>query len=206
MATATGDHVYDFTGNQDPFSNASFTADEAGTAEGAKIVSGELKPSSSDSAQRAYRYLDKTFATSGDITAKIEISSVSFQDQAQVMILGSNGIGYKLKHTGYALSVVYTTDFGQTDSVSVGSSDPGWTAGDVFSLTLTRGSPNTLIVKRNGTEVPPTTGGTTHTATLASTLYAALGFRPENNNGTGIGSFAMDNITGTLTLRPSSVF
>ena len=195
MTTATGDFSYDFTGSQDPFSNSSFTADEAGTAQGAKIVSGELRASSSDSAKRMYRYLDTTFATSGDITVKIEVASVSGNDKASAAILGADGIGYLLTITGFQAFVYYTTDFGATVT-NVGQLSDGWTAGDIFSLTLTRGSPNTLTMKRNGSTLTPTLGGTTHTATLASTLYAAIGLTPENNNATGVGSFAMDNILG----------
>ena len=196
MTTATGDFSYDFTGSQDPFSNSSFTADEAGTAQGAKIVSGELRASSADSAQRTYRYLDTTFATSGDVTAKIEVASVFNQDRAQVLILGSDGVGYKLNMTGFVTAVYYTTDFGETNAAAVGDLSDGFTAGDVFSLTLTRGTPNTLVMRRNGSVLTPTSGGSTHTATLASTLYLAIGLKPESGNATGIGSFAMDNILG----------
>jgi hypothetical protein len=201
MTTATGDHAFDFTGDQEPFSDASFT--KRSTAE-ARIVSGNYRNvGGGTGAYTAHTYGAQTFAGSGDVTIKIEVNDCNITgDGCFGLIVDGTGAGYWMEVRGSLVSVEYTTNYGINGNTSVGyANDNTFSAGQVYSLTLTRGSPNTLVMKRDGTTITPTTGGTTHTpgTALGSTLYAGVAVLPNNTGNCYIGSFAMDGITASLT-------
>jgi hypothetical protein len=200
MATVTADHVYDFTGDQDPFSNASFTNQ---TVNAAKIVSGAYKASAADSARRIHRYTGAKFATSGTVSAEIELAAVTASDYAIVGIVDSTGKGYYLHHSGYAMAMFYTEDYGVTYHTGLGydQTDMSFAANDELAISLTYGSPNTIRMYKNGVEVTPEVNGNTHTATLGSDVYLIIGLVPGNANGTTIGSLGLNNLASTTVKK-----
>jgi hypothetical protein len=198
VTTATGDFAYDFTGDQDPFSAANWSKESTGEA---RIVSGNYRNQGGGTGvYTAHTYTGTTYSTSGDVAVKIEVNGCGSGDDCRAMIVDGTGAGYVLDVKVSIVSVDHTTNYGISGNTNVGYSNANtFSAGEVYSLTLTRGSPNTVVMKKGVTTITPNVGTNTHTATLGSTLYAGVAVLPDNIGNNLIGSMAADGIASPLT-------
>jgi hypothetical protein len=199
VTAATGEYTYSFTqADEAPFSDAAFTHV---TTETGRILSNVFRCAAGRAGfgEASYLYTGGTY-DGGDVTAKIEvISTSSAGDDALAIICDENGDGYFLTVRGSLVAVDYTQDYGQTSTTSVGyNNSVTFTTGDVYGLTVTKGSPNTVAVTQNGSTVTMTVGGNTHSATLG-TLKAGFGVNPNDTGSVTLGSFAAD---GLVTSSP----
>lgn len=197
MSTATGEYAFDFSvqSNQNPFSNANFTAGLGA----AQISSGLLQPNSSC----LYLYTGGTY-DGGPVESSVEINATAAtDDEALVAVLDENGDGYALEVRPAGVVILVYTAYAVVDSAGTGTIT--FTANDLFNFKVTKGTPNTYIAKQNGSTI--TLSQTTDTKTL-SNLRAGFGLN-DNNVGSGrIKSFAVvDGLsvgsTGTLAATES---
>lgn len=201
MTTATGEYGYDFKAQSAAasWSDSNFTL--VSTKGGRIYDNGSEKVLRCVAAEVGagivlYKYTGGTY-DGGDVTAKIEIIACnSGGDDAVAGIFDENGDGYYLRVFGNSLIVRYSTDHGENFVDSVGTGSITFVAGKIATLTVTKGSPNSVAVTYDGS--PVTLSGSTHSATLG-TLKACVGVDPNNSGAAEIGSFAVD---GLETLAP----
>lgn len=191
MATCTGDYAYDFTGqsNEAPWVETGYS-DLTNTM---RIVSGLLQPAAGVEARLAFTGSGTAYSyTGGAVTAKAEINeSAGGGDWIQFGCLDQNGDGYLLEMNGTSGYISYYDN--NTFSAVVGTATVTFATNDNWNVTVTKGSPNSIAVTRNGGAVTFTTS--THTATLAD-MRAVWGATDGNVAGCKYKSIAVDGMTG----------
>lgn len=189
MATVTGEYAINFAteSNENPWVDANFTLRTAATG---RIESGVLTGSTTCWYEHSGGAYD-----GGDVTAKMELGATSGGgDYARCGCLDENGDGYVfsagdsssnncgiLRYDNWVYAaVVQLTTVGTLAS------------GSEIAITVTKGSPNTIVVTHNGSQIQSTTDSG---ATLG-TVHAGLGTVNGNVAGTTIRSFAVDGLSG----------
>jgi len=199
MSTATGQYAFNFNGqsDQNPFSNANFTAV---LSPGTGQILSNLFQHDSGFNHAIYAYNGTSGAYAGTpVTSKFEVHASGVGDSAVGGCLDENKTGFLLEINGTAYRITYYLTGTQNDIVTSGTLG-SFTADDLFEITVTKGSPNTLSCKQNGSTITLTTS--TYTATL-SNMTAVFGLFPDNTGATSVKSFAVDGLSGgSATYQP----
>lgn len=196
MSTATGDYALDFSGlsNQNPFSNANFT----NIQNTMQVFSGLLSHIAYASATIAF-----TGGTydGGNVVAKAEVHDCGGGDDwVRIGVVDGNNTGYWLEMNGTAAYISYYAN-GAYDSVVGTATMPTFVADSNFEIEVTKGSPNAIAVRRNGSNVTFT--ASTHTATLGA-MRAEWGIIPNNAGACTFKSIAVDGlVTASATSDPA---
>lgn len=178
--TATGEFAFNFAtqGNENPFVDASFTA-RLGTTQ---IASGLLK---ANSAASLIAYTGGTY-DGGAVSVSLEVNATAADDECLLGALDQNGDGYLLRVGLTSVVVLVYDNYAVVDSA--GSGTIVFVTDDLFTFTLTKGSPNSYSATQNGT--PITLSQTTDTLTLA-TMEAVWGAKFDNAGLAAIKSLAV---------------
>lgn len=190
MTTATGEVAFNFAtqSNENPFVDPLFTA-RVGTTQ---IASGLLKV---NSAASLIAYTGSTY-DGGSITTAIEVNATAVDDECLLGALDQNGDGYLLRVGPTSVIVLVYDNYAVIDSA--GSATITFTANDLFTFTLTKGSPNSYSATRNGSAI--TLSQTTDATLTLATLESIYGGKNENVGAAAIKSFAV--VDGTASSSP----
>jgi hypothetical protein len=189
MTTASGQFAYAFSGSQNPFSNANFT-DLNGTSQ--LVASGYLTDKTGVLALMAYNGNSGAYDGS-DVTAIAEVNFCGTSDSIKLGCLDESG-------NGYIVTLYYWAAYAQSTLVD-GSTLGSFTADDLFAVTVTKGSPNHILVTQNGAD---TVGFSPHTHTQAGlgNMRAVFGQLPNNLGNEKIKSVAVNGISVGGSIAP----
>jgi hypothetical protein len=144
MTTATGQVAVNFVGTTDenPWVDSNFTVRSGGTT---RIEGDLLKPNAGTG---YFAYTGGSY--SGDtIVVSAEVHSVGSFDECYIGALDENGDGIMLWVSLTNVFVVIIDNYTEVDSA--GSASNTFVADDLFEISITKGTPNTYSVKKNGT-------------------------------------------------------
>jgi hypothetical protein len=187
MTTATGEFAFNFAthGNENPFVDANFTDLLAGDAQvngGVLIQTGF--------AHYLMAYTAGTY-DGGPVTVSAEVNATASDDEVLLGVLDENGDGFVLEVSPTGVFVLVYTAYAVTDSA--GTAAITFTADDLFTFAVTKGSPNTYAATQNGT---PITLSQSSEAKTLSNLRGAWGFNVGNVGAGSIKSLAVvDGLT-----------
>jgi hypothetical protein len=143
MTTATGQYAINFgapLADQNPWVDAAWTKRSGGTD---RIASGLLRPN----VTAFYSYTGATYSGSS-ITIGIEVNAAATDDEVVGYITDSSGNGFGIQIASTIVVVTVLTAWVVTDSVGTAAITLG--TNDLFTFQVTKGTPNTVAVTRNG--------------------------------------------------------
>lgn len=180
MTTATGDVAVNFAvlGDANPWTDADFTVRSGGTT---RVASGVLRPNLTT----FFAYTGGTY-DGGPITVSAEVNASASSDEPVLGALDENGDGIMLMVQPTQVVVIVIDNYVVIDSG--GTAAITLTADDLFTFTLTKGSPNTYSATHNGS--PLTLSASSYSLTLA-TLEATWELKSENVGTSAIKSLAV---------------
>lgn len=185
--TATGECSVNFAalGDSNPWSNASYTVRSGGTT---RIASGVLRPNTTT----FFAYTGSAY-DGGSISCGMEVNASAVDDETQCGALDQNGDGIMIMVRPTQAVIVVLDNYVVIDSAATVSFT--LVADDLFTFTLTKGSPNTFSATRNGSAL--TLSATTYSLTLA-TLEATWQLKSENVGTAAVKSLAVvDGLTAS---------
>jgi hypothetical protein len=183
---ATGQYAVDFSvlADQNPWSDANFTVRSGGTT---RIASGLQRPNTST----IYAYTGGTYdGTAIEVAA--EINATAVDDEVMMGALDQNGDGFLIRVQPTAVIVLVYDNYVVVDSF--GSATPTWVSNDIYTFKVTKGSPNSVVAKRNGSTI--TLSASTYSLSLA-TLEAIWNLQAENVGASAVKSIAV--VSGLVT-------
>jgi hypothetical protein len=180
MTTATGDYAFNFNGqaNENPWVETGITVRSGGTT---RIASNVLRPNTTT----FFAYTGGTY-DGGAITVAAEVNASAVDDEPVLGVLDGNGDGIMLMVRPTQVVVIVLDNYVVIDSAATASVT--LTADDLFTFTVTKGSPNSFSATQNGT--PITLSASTYAVTLA-TLEATWELKSENVGTAAIKSLAV---------------
>lgn len=189
MTTATGEWQHDFTSdaNEAPFVDSSFT----NVLNTMRIDSGVLMPSAG--VEGRVKLTGVTY-TGSSITVLAEVNDAGNNggDWLQFGALDENNDGIFLEMQGQGNTMYLSFYDNNAYSAVIGTATlTSFAANDLFSVAITKGTPNSVVVQQNGT--PITFSTSTYTATLG-TLGAVWGGIDGNIGASKIKSIAVVGI------------
>lgn len=195
--TATGECSVNYAplGNVNPWTNASYTVSSGGTT---RVASGVLRPNTT-----GFFYYSGTSPgyDGGSITVAAEVNASAVDDEPVIGSVDQNGDGIMMMIRPTQVVIVVLDNYVVVDSAATATI--ALTADDLFTFTMTKGTPNTFSATRNGVAI--TLSATTYSATLA-TMRATWELKAENVGTAAIKSIAVvDGLSGTCGGGGSSV-
>jgi hypothetical protein len=182
MTTATGQYAINFgtpLADQNPWVDAAWTKRSGGTD---KIASGLLRPNTT----AFYSYTGAAYSGSS-ITIGVEVNAAATDDEVVGYITDSSGNGFGIQIAPTIVVVTVLTAWVVTDSVGTASITLG--TNDLFTFQVTKGTPNTVAVTRNGSTLTLSTS--TYSLSLPNPLEGGLCPKAENVGLSAIKSFAI---------------
>lgn len=158
--TATGQCSVNYAvlGDANPWTNADYTVSSGGTT---RIVSGLLRPNAT-----GFFYYSGAAPSynGGAITVSAEVNAAATDDEVYLGSLDENGDGIMLEVGPTAVFVLILDNYVVIDSA--GTAATTLTADDLYSFTMTKGSPNTYSATKNG--VPLSLSQTSYSIALGT--------------------------------------
>lgn len=195
--TATGQCAVNFAPLSDvnPWTNASYSVSSGGTT---RVASGVLRPNTTT----FFYYSGASPGYSGSaITVSAEVNASAVDDEPVIGALDENGDGFMMMIRPTQVIVLVLDNYVVIDSN--GSATITLAADDLFTFTLTKGTPNSYSATRNGVAI--SLSATTYPLTL-STMRATWEMKAENVGTAAVKSLAVvAGLTGSCSAGGSIV-